>query len=729
MDGVQVQVHGNHHQDLHAVDHHSQHLIGKEEMRNDFGEEDGDAADLWLDNDQDSLLADVNDGTASIFCNDFPALPDFPCMSSSSSSSSTRAPVKTMSTSPSASSSSSAASWAVLKSDAEDNHSQDYQQQQDHNNNTHYSHNDSADAHPAGALSSTASMEISQPSDLGMECMDMMETFGYIDLFEGNEFFDPSSIFQNENPIMDQFQAQEQPSQAHAENQTPQPQENMIMGDQSNKMPEDDMASVFLEWLRSNRETVSAEDLRSVKIKKSTIECAARRLGGGKEAMKQLLKLVLEWVQTNHLQKRRGSSTKDSGIQHYAVDPFQSANPNPNPSLNPTQNPPISSPWMASPQYDAAAPVLVPTPSTPMMGFMGQDPFGNGPGYQQPNSEQYENQMLETAPTWPPSSPFMGNNYGSFQDTNVQLAPTSQHQQQQFSGYGGQYGQYQYFGGHSGEPQLVRLASSATKEARKKRMQRQRRTLSHHGRHHGHQQNQHPNQMLDQRLVGNIDPNCTTAAMGNPSAANWFYWPTAAAGGPAPAASPTMVQNMTPEAAPSVLPVDRPASQGQNYNPGRINVQERRQGWKPDQNKNLRFLLQKVLKQSDVGNLGRIVLPKKEAETHLPELEARDGISIAMEDIGTSRVWNMRYSFRYWPNNKSRMYLLENTGDFVRANGLQEGDFIVIYSDIKCNKYMIRGVKVRQAGTKSETKRPGKSQRSQHASTPSGNNGSSSKKQ
>lgn len=182
------------------------------------------------------------------------------------------------------------------------------------------------------------------------------------------------------------------------------------------------------------------------------------------------------------------------------------------------------------------------------------------------------------------------------------------------------------------------------------------------------------------------------------------------------------------------------------------------QGWKPE--KNLRFLLQKVLKQSDVGSLGRIVLPKvsvyvtslvinwlyllleqciyiilhqkkdqciyflhkqkiplvyiswcdyfiitmitkieqKEAETHLPELEARDGISITMEDIGTSRVWNMRYryakfhwricrlhfvfiyntwdwsflfwiisswSIRYWPNNKSRMYLLENTGGLI----------------------------------------------------------------
>ncbi|XP_015165452.1 B3 domain-containing transcription factor ABI3-like [Solanum tuberosum] len=134
---------------------------------------------------------------------------------------------------------------------------------------------------------------------------------------------------------------------------------------------------------------------------------------------------------------------------------------------------------------------------------------------------------------------------------------------------------------------------------------------------------------------------------------------------------------------------------------------------------------QKVLKQSDVGNLGRIVLPKKEAESHLPKLESRDRISIAMEDIVTSRVWNMKN--RFWPNNKRRMYLLENTnnintfhydpanillkdtsGDFVRDNGLQEEDFIVIYADIKCSKYLIRGVKVRQIGQKADSKKPAK---------------------
>lgn len=36
---------------------------------------------------------------------------------------------------------------------------------------------------------------------------------------------------------------------------------------------------------------------------------------------------------------------------------------------------------------------------------------------------------------------------------------------------------------------------------------------------------------------------------------------------------------------------------------------------------------------------------QKEAEIHLPELDARDGITIPMEDIGTSQVWNMRYRY------------------------------------------------------------------------------------
>ncbi|XP_071715788.1 B3 domain-containing transcription factor ABI3-like isoform X2 [Rutidosis leptorrhynchoides] len=123
--------------------------------------------------------------------------------------------------------------------------------------------------------------------------------------------------------------------------------------------------------------------------------------------------------------------------------------------------------------------------------------------------------------------------------------------------------------------------------------------------------------------------------------------------------------------------------------------------------KDLKFLFRKILRNTDVGSLGRIVLPNKEAESNLPDLDSGDGISIAMEDVGTSQMWNMRY--RFWENNKTRMYFLENTGDFVIANGLQVGDFIVLYSDIKRGKYLIRGVKIRQqARDENEVKRSGK---------------------
>ncbi|KAK4338694.1 hypothetical protein RND71_043181 [Anisodus tanguticus] len=249
-----------------------------------------------------------------------------------------------------------------------------------------------------------------------------------------------------------------------------------------------------------------------------------------------------------------------------------------------------------------------------------------------------------------------------------------------------QYDPYQLFD-VNGE----RLASScATKEARKNRMARQRRLRPHHYRHQTRNQQQISNEQSV--MMGGEINNCAMSQANNPG--NWVCWPSAAT-------APPMV--MVPSAeAPQAFPMERPALQSQNHQ--KHVLTDKRQAFKTE--KNLKFLLQKVLKQSDVGNLGRIVLPKKEAESHLPQLESRDGISIAMEDIGTSCVWNMKY--RFWPNNKSRMYLLENAGDFVRANGLLEGDFIVIYADMKCGKYLIRGVKMGQNGPKSEGKKPAK---------------------
>ncbi|KAG2709931.1 hypothetical protein I3843_04G002000 [Carya illinoinensis] len=105
----------------------------------------------------------------------------------------------------------------------------------------------------------------------------------------------------------------------------------------------------------------------------------------------------------------------------------------------------------------------------------------------------------------------------------------------------------------------------------------------------------------------------------------------------------------------------------------------------------LRFLFEKELKNSDVGSLRRMILPKKAAEAHLPVLESKEGIFISMDDLDGLHVWSFKY--RYWPNNNSRMYVLENTGDFVNMHGLQLGDYIMIYQDDQNQNYVIRAKK------------------------------------
>ncbi|XP_050383306.1 B3 domain-containing transcription factor FUS3 [Argentina anserina] len=105
----------------------------------------------------------------------------------------------------------------------------------------------------------------------------------------------------------------------------------------------------------------------------------------------------------------------------------------------------------------------------------------------------------------------------------------------------------------------------------------------------------------------------------------------------------------------------------------------------------LRFLFQKELRNSDVSSLRRVVLPKKAAEAHLPALEFKEGIPISMDDMDGVHVWSFKY--RFWPNNNSRMYVLENTGEFVSTHGLRLGDFIMVYEDSANQKYVIQAKK------------------------------------
>ncbi|KAF7851201.1 hypothetical protein BT93_L4346 [Corymbia citriodora subsp. variegata] len=110
--------------------------------------------------------------------------------------------------------------------------------------------------------------------------------------------------------------------------------------------------------------------------------------------------------------------------------------------------------------------------------------------------------------------------------------------------------------------------------------------------------------------------------------------------------------------------------------------EDRHSFFMPD-GKRLRMLLKKELKNSDVRSLGRIVLPKREAEENLPIVPDKEGIQLVIRDVSSPHEWTLRY--RYWSNNNSRMYLFENAGELVKQNGLDIGDSITFYED-ECKK-------------------------------------------
>ncbi|KAG9447480.1 hypothetical protein H6P81_013608 [Aristolochia fimbriata] len=600
----------------------------------------------------DPLEVDIGDED-SIFYGDFPSLPDFTCISSSSSTSSSSSALPTRSTS----SSSASSAWAVLKIDREEvgDMMEDY-------------NGDASVAQPPHGV---------HPSVVdGIDVLDEIADMGILD---DTDIWDPATLFPDEEENNDYgggggVGEEGNPNFYHGEDPVPVPV-------REEEKPSEDLAMMFFEWLKTNKESISPEDLRSIKLKRSTIECAAKRLGGGKEGMKQLLKLILAWVQNHHLQKRRNnnvyreveemnnnnnnnSNNNNCGFQYQGHSFPSQHGPVPVSNGNPPMDSCFSPSWIHPSPYLTTDPGGNPGGYPPMMGYMGAAAAASTT----PSSEYHR--VMDPNTGWSTQFPqYGGAAYGTTEAGPPAAVPPA------YVGFGNNYA-----------PGYAKMASSATKEARKKRMARQRRLFTHHHHHHHHHHGRHHSHQHASRLAGD-GATCTNTAQAAAAAAqgNWvLYNPSAAS---APAGFP---QSMV--APDGVAHADATTA----MQPRQI---DRRQGWKSE--KNLRFLLQKVLKQSDVGNLGRIVLPKKEAETHLPELDARDGIAIQMEDIGTSRVWNMRY--RYWPNNKSRMYLLENTGDFVRSNGLQEGDFIVIYSDAKCSKYMIRGVKVRKPELKPDT--------------------------
>ncbi|XP_073291630.1 B3 domain-containing transcription repressor VAL1-like isoform X2 [Primulina huaijiensis] len=84
-------------------------------------------------------------------------------------------------------------------------------------------------------------------------------------------------------------------------------------------------------------------------------------------------------------------------------------------------------------------------------------------------------------------------------------------------------------------------------------------------------------------------------------------------------------------------------------------------------------LFEKSLSASDAGRIGRLVLPKACAEAYFPPINQSEGIPIRIQDI-KGKEWT--FQFRFWPNNNSRMYVLEGVTPCIQNMQVQAGDIV-----------------------------------------------------
>ncbi|KAL5730054.1 hypothetical protein ACHQM5_002927 [Ranunculus cassubicifolius] len=92
-----------------------------------------------------------------------------------------------------------------------------------------------------------------------------------------------------------------------------------------------------------------------------------------------------------------------------------------------------------------------------------------------------------------------------------------------------------------------------------------------------------------------------------------------------------------------------------------------------DPNSVITPLFEKVLSASDAGKMGRIVLPKRYAEAHFPKLTQSEGVPLKFQDANGNE-WVLQ--FRFWPNNNSRIYVLEGVAAPFHSMQLLAGDTI-----------------------------------------------------
>ncbi|XP_057475521.1 B3 domain-containing transcription repressor VAL2-like isoform X2 [Actinidia eriantha] len=92
-----------------------------------------------------------------------------------------------------------------------------------------------------------------------------------------------------------------------------------------------------------------------------------------------------------------------------------------------------------------------------------------------------------------------------------------------------------------------------------------------------------------------------------------------------------------------------------------------------DSNSTIVPLFEKVLSASDAGRIGRLVLPKACAEAYFPHISQPEGLPLRIQDV-KGKEWV--FQFRFWPNNNSRMYVLEGVTPCIQSMQLQAGDTV-----------------------------------------------------
>ncbi|XP_057970340.1 B3 domain-containing transcription repressor VAL2 [Malania oleifera] len=124
--------------------------------------------------------------------------------------------------------------------------------------------------------------------------------------------------------------------------------------------------------------------------------------------------------------------------------------------------------------------------------------------------------------------------------------------------------------------------------------------------------------------------------------------------------------------------VARPPAEGRGRNQllprywPRITDQELQQ-ISGDPNSTIVPLFEKVLSASDAGRIGRLVLPKACAEAYFPPISQPEGLPLRIQDV-KGKEWV--FQFRFWPNNNSRMYVLEGVTPCIQSMQLQAGDTV-----------------------------------------------------